>query len=258
MRCEKVLGQLALYVDGMLDREVSGAISQHLRGCTTCSRELERHGLLMESLRQLPPVPAPKFLYDLVELKINRARQDSWIHTLRSAWEYRWSRIKTTEGVWYLTRLMGSLATLVLFISIYSAMNPLYLSLADQIPTHIDWPQTPPSQRLVYNVQKIFGMPEAQKRPYRSSEAKLNDLYLYNLSQSASRTAYNDTVSVVAIVDRNGNAKVQDVIDYPVDDSLLSDCTEMINSAGWRPASQNGRAVDSRQVFIFSKIIVNN
>jgi hypothetical protein len=32
----------------------------------------------------------------------------------------------------------------------------------------------------------------------------------------------------------------------------------MINSAGWRPASQNGRAVDSRQIFIFSKIIVYN
>jgi hypothetical protein len=258
MRCEKVLGQLALYVDGMLDREVSGAVAQHLRGCGACSRELDRHSLLKEALHQLRPVPAPEYLYDLVELKIDQARRDSWIHVLRSAWEYRWSRIKATEGIWYLTRLMGSVATIVLFISIYSAMNPLYLSLADQIPSRIDFPKTLPSQRLVHNVQKVFGMPEAQKRPFRSSEAKINDLYLYNLGQSASRTSYDDTISLVAVVDRNGNAKVQDVIDYPVDDSLLSDCTEMINSAGWRPASQNGRAVDSRQVFIFSKIIVNN
>jgi predicted anti-sigma-YlaC factor YlaD len=189
MRCEKVLSHLALFGDGMIERELSEEIAQHLRGCSACSRELDHYTRLRYTLHHLASVSAPEYLGNLVDMKINRARQESWKRSLRSAWEYRWSRIKTTEGMWYLTRLMGALATLVLFISIYSAINPIYLSLADQIPTRVAWPKIPAPQQLAYNVQKAFGMLEAQKRPMRSSEAKINDLYLLNLSQSASRTA---------------------------------------------------------------------
>jgi hypothetical protein len=60
------------------------------------------------------------------------------------------------------------------------------------------------------------------------------------------------------MVDSSGAATVQNILEYPADDSLLSDFTEMINSAGWRPASQNGRAVNSPLVLTFTKIYVYN
>jgi hypothetical protein len=47
-------------------------------------------------------------------------------------------------------------------------------------------------------------------------------------------------------------------LEYPVDDSLLSAFAEMIMSANWRPASRNGRAVDSHLVLTFSRIYVSN
>ncbi len=258
MQCEKVLGNLSWFIDEVLEEDLASQIAHHLRTCEGCRRELGRTRTLVAALKSMEPVASPDFLGDLVKLRINQTGDASWRKSLRSAVEYRWSRIKTTEGMWYMTRLMGALATVVFFIAIYSAMNPLYLSFAGQIPTHIAWPTTQAPQQLAFNMQKAFGMLGAQKKPVRSSEASINDLYLDKLGQNLSRTAHDDTVSVFAKVDRNGTAKVQDILEYPSDDSLLSDFTEMINSATWRPASQNGRAVDSRQVRIFSTIYVYN
>jgi len=258
MRCEKVLGQLSLHIDEMLEENLATEISRHLRSCPDCDQEFLRLSRLKEALKCLQPVAAPDYLGDLINLKIQQARQESWQKLLQSALEYRWSRIKTTEGMWYVTRLMGALATVVFFVAISSAINPFYFTLANQMPTQIDWPRSESSMQFVQGVQQALGMPKARKMPVRSQEASINDEYLFHLSQSASLTDHNDTVSVVTMVDRNGAAKVQDILEYPSDDSLLSDFTEMINSAGWRPASQNGRAVDSRQVRIFSQIYVYN
>ncbi|MGA2261071.1 MAG: zf-HC2 domain-containing protein [Acidobacteriota bacterium] len=259
MRCEKVLGHLSLFLDEMLEVELADGVSQHLRSCSDCSRELGRLKKLRNALTSLEPVEAPDYFYDLVNLKISRARQESWRKNLQSAFECWWSRVRTTEGMWYVTRLMGAMATIVFFIAISSAMNPIYLGLSGQLPGRGGVALIQPSQQLAKNLQKVFGSPlAAQKKPIRSSDPKINDQYLANLAQSVSRTAHDDTVSVVAVVDRLGAAKVQDVLEYPSDDSLLSDFTDMIMTAGWRPASQNGRAVDAWLVLTFSKIYVYN
>ena len=89
-------------------------------------------------------------------------------------------------------------------------------------------------------------------------DPKISDLYLLKLGETASRTGHDDTVSVVTVVDRSGAATVRDILEYPDDESLLSEFTDMIMSAGWRPASKNGRAVDSPLVYTFSKIYVFN
>jgi hypothetical protein len=46
------------------------------------------------------------------------------------------------------------------------------------------------------------------------------------------------------------------VLEYPADETLLSEFNRMITSARCRPARQNGRAVDSFLVLTFSKISV--
>lgn len=259
MRCEKVLGQLSLFLDEMIEGDPAAEISDHLALCADCGCEFVRLKKVRNALKKLEPVETPDYLYNLVELKISRARQNTWRNNLQSALEYHWSRVRTTEGMWYLTRLAGMLATVVFFIAISSAMNPIFLDLADPLPVHGYAVQVRPPQQLAKGLQRVFGSPvEAQKKPIRASEPKISDLYLVNFSQTASRTAHDDTVSVVTVIDRSGTAKVQDVLEYPSDDSLLSDFTDMITTAGWRPASRNGRAIDSPLVLTFSKIYVYN
>jgi hypothetical protein len=258
MRCEKVLGQLSLFLDEVLEYDLATGVAQHLRACLTCNREFARLKKLRNVLSSLQPVETPDYLRNLVERKINTARQHSWRSSLQSALEYRWSRIRTTEGIWYLTKLTGAMATLVLFIAISSAMNPMDLEFGDQLTSRGFMSQAPRSQQLAVGVLTNLGLPpvEAQKRPISPSDPKTNDLNLVNLGQNASSSANDDMISVVMIVDRSGRAKVQRILEYPADESLLSAVTDWISSTSWRPASRNGRAIDSQLVLTFSKIFV--
>jgi len=216
--------------------------------------------MLQNGLRKLQPVRTPAYLRDLVEIKIRATRQDSWRSALRSAFEYRWSRIRTTEGMWYLTRLSGVMATVIMFIAICASVSPMNLEFVDQLSARGAMSQTQRSQQLGIGVLTHLGITstQAQRIPISSSGPKINDLNMVNFGQSAPSTAQDDTVSVVAIVDRNGTAKIQDILEYPADESLLSAYAQMIMSANWRPASRNGRAVDSQVPLTYTRIYVSN
>jgi hypothetical protein len=258
MKCKEALSELSPYADEMLATARAVQVSDHLEECSSCRAQFDRLVLLRRKLRTLGSVTEPPYLRHLLELRLEGARQDNWRTWLREAWEYRWSRIRTTETMWFLTRITGTVATCVLFMLIsVAAMSPLYL----QFNTAVRERGAPPpnvSQQLGWGVLKNLGMRpvEAQKRPISSSEPMINDLYLLNFSQTASRTRHDDNISVVTVVDRSGAAKIQDVLEYPVDSTLLSEFNTMIQSARYRPASQNGRAVDAHLVMTFSKISV--
>ena len=261
MKCDRVLGNLSPFLDGMLEEDLTAGVEHHLAGCSDCSRELARLKQLRAQLLDLRPVATPDYLHHLVRLRIRNARENTVRQGLRAVLEYQWSRIRTTEGMWYLTRLAGAMATIILFVAIYSAMNPIYLGITGPLPDH-EW-MSPPHFRPWQLGNAILGNlgmrpVEAHKMPVRSSDPKINDLYLVQLGESASRTGRDDTVSVVTMVDRSGTATKPEILEYPEDESLLSEFTDMIMSAGWRPASKNGRAIDSPLVFTFSKIYVFN
>ncbi len=258
MKCRQALPQLSSYLDEMLGPETAVQVEGHLNACASCRAQLDRLLLLKAKLSALGGVTTPPYLRHLVQLRLESARQDSWRVWLREAWEYRWSRIKTTESMWFLTRIAGTVATCVLFLLISTAaLSPIYLQLTP--PSHDrGGPPQNVRQQLGWGVLKNLGlMPvEAQRRPISSSEPRINDLYLLNFGQTASRAGRDDTFSVVTVVDRRGAAKIQDVLEYPTDSALLSEFNSMIMSARYRPASQNGRAVDAHLVMTFSKISV--
>ncbi len=260
MRCKTVLDQLSLFLDEGLDIEQARGVAQHLRECSSCNPEFERLQTVQRCLRKLPHVKAPEYLRELVEMKIVAASHDSWRDRLRSALEYRWSRIRTTEGAWYWTRLTGVMATVLFFVAIYAAMTPADLGFDESLPVHAMISQNLRPQQLGSAVLRNLGITpvEAQKIPISPSNPKINDLNVVNFGQSATSSNQDDTVSVVAMVDRSGSATIQDVLEYPADESLLSGWANMITSSSWRPASRNGRAVDSRLVLTFSKVFVSN
>jgi hypothetical protein len=173
---------------------------------------------------------------------------------LRDVLEYRWSVIRSTERMWYLTRILGTVMTSVFFLMIIASMSPGYL---DQ---NSDGGPLPPAyrQQLGISVQKALGLTpiEAQRRPISPSEPRFNDLYLLNYSQSMPHSGGDDTFSVVMEIDRNGAAKIQNVLQYPEDKALLNNFNTMFMNARSRPASLNGRAVDSHLVLTFSKVSV--
>jgi len=254
MNCRTIKRELSAFLDEVLEANCATVVSEHLETCAGCRRELERLEALREALRSLGPVTAPDYLHHMLEMRLSNELRENWKTRLKEAWQYQWSRIRTTEGIWYLTRLAGTAMTFILFTAITAAMGPLYIDLQTSAPD-----RTVPLQQFRMNVLKNLGLLplDAQRKPINPREPMLNDEYLVRFGQEVSRTgAAEDTFSVVAVVDRSGTAKIQNVLEYSSDSSLLSDFNDMISSARFRPASYNGRAVDSRLVFTFSKISV--
>jgi hypothetical protein len=254
MKCDTVIKYLSWFLDDVLDEDKAGRVSLHLNQCDRCRREFDRLVLLRRKLASMQRPESPDYLRHLVELRLTRAARETWRGTLRNAWEYRLSKIRTTEAIWYLTRLLGTATTFLLFFAISASINPLYLGFHQQQAAE----RAEVSQALRELLLKNLGLPpvEAQKKRSAAVEPALNDLYFLSFGENASRVANDDTFSVVTVVDRKGTAKIQNVLEYPADSSLLSDFNSMITSARCRPALQNGRAVDSHLVMSFSKISV--
>jgi hypothetical protein len=254
MKCKRVLKQLTWFIDDVLDGPSSDAVSEHLNQCRDCRGEFDR---LLQLRRRLGSVSAPEppeYLRHLLELRLCSEAHETWRERIRDEWKYRWSKIRTTEGIWYLTRLAGSTMTVILFLAISAAINPLYFALPQQ-----PWPErTDVVQNLRDQLLKNVGVVtmDSQKKRTAAMEPGINPLYLLEFAETASRSSRDDTVAVAAVVDKKGEAKIQNVLEYPTDKNLLSDFNSMLVSARYRPATQNGRAVDSHLVLAFSKISV--
>src|SRR5512135_1158897 len=129
MECRKVISRLSLLLDDMLDREKSRETLRHLDECREGRREWDRLVVLQRKLRSLGRAPEPEYLQHLIMTRIEAERQSTWQARLQAALEYRWSRIRSTEGVWYLTRLAGTAATCLFFVLISTAMTPAYFNI---------------------------------------------------------------------------------------------------------------------------------
>ncbi len=257
MKCEKVTRSLSLLLDGMLGDEQAAQISLHLDKCGFCRGEWCRLVELQNRLRSLEQVSAPDYLRHLVQVRIRAARELTLGAELRRALEIGWSRIRTIGGIWYLTRLAGTTATFVFFLAISAAMTPAYFNL-QQAAKDREGLSPEGRYQLVIGVLKNLGMSpvEARKIPFSKSEPKINELYLLSFGENASRTSADDSFSVVTVIDRTGSAKIRDILEYPADSTLLADFNQMLLTARCRPASENGRAVESHLVMNFSKIAV--
>jgi len=257
MRCDEALKRLSLFLDDMLDAGAASEISRHIDDCPDCRSEYERLAALRGCLESLERVRPPEYFGDLLRIRLAGVEKNRWSASFRAAVEYRWSRIRTTESTWVVARALGATFALVLFFLVYAAMNQIYVSLG-MGPSPRGAVSQAQSLQMVQAVLKNLGMAslEAQKKPIGSVDPKINPLYLLDFGQNAVSSAQNDTFSVVTAVDRNGSARIEDVIEYPVDGALLAAFNDMISSARCRPARLNGRAVDSILVLTFSKISV--
>jgi hypothetical protein len=252
MLCKTVLHQLSEYFDGVLEADSAAEVSQHLRQCIGCRKQYDSLVALHRRLKSLQRIEAPEYMEALVRLRIMaQEKEEPWHKRLRDWLELCWSRIRTTEGMWYWTRALGTVLTSICFLVI----NPIYFDVNQPDRPLLPAPYT---QRVGINVlQKLGMMPvDESKGPQVRIKPAINDAYLVNFAQNMPRAAEDDTLSVVAAVDSSGAAKIKNVLQYPADRNLLSNFNEMISTAHCRPASQNGKAVDSHLVLTFSRISV--
>ena len=251
MLCKNVLPLLSEFYDEVLDADVSVQVSQHLDQCGLCRKEFESLSILQNKLKSLKSIQAPEFLGSLVEHRIAEMQKNSWHRNLRNELERMWSKIRTTESTWYITKALGTVMT-SLFFFLICGNNPLpFMASMEKYSVTTDF-----GHQVRQGAPTNPGMQVAPKIHIIKSDPAINELYLNNLGESMSQPGNDDTVSVLAEVDSSGSAKIQNVIERPNDQRLLSNVKEVITRAHYRPASENGKAVPSYIIFIFYKISV--
>lgn len=257
MKCREASNRLSLLLDGRLEPSEASEVTRHLDLCPNCRGEYDRLSKLQSRLQSLERVQCPEYLPDLLEIRLASARKETFLGGLRAALEYRWSRIRTTEARWYWTRVLGTVSSFLFFFVIYSVLNQFFVALQAG-PSDRGGISQAESQKVVQNVLKNLGMMPvaAQKKPIGATTPDINGLYLLSIGQDAMKSSQDGTFSVVTAIDRMGAARIQNVLEYPADRTLLAEFSNMISSARCRPARLNGRAVDSVLVLTFSKISV--
>ena len=167
MKCQEVIKLLSPFFDEALETDTAIGVSAHLRQCPGCMRELERLNRIRRQLKSLGRIEAPDYLHHLLQLRLSNAEQGTWRARMRDALEYRWSRIRTTEGIWFFTRILGTAMTFFFFFTLSSVMNPILLDIRSQAPERGSSSQTV-QQQLVFSLlpQNLGLIPlEAQKKP---------------------------------------------------------------------------------------------
>jgi hypothetical protein len=254
MLCKNVVPVLSEFFDEVLDSEASVQVSQHLDQCSRCRKEFDSLSVLHSRLKSLKGIQAPDYLGSLVEHRIAETQQNSWRRNLQNELERCWSKIRTTESMWYITKALGTVMTSLFFFLISG--NNIPLSIMDA--TNMERDSITPAfrQQVRHDFVARLGMQQALKIRVTKSDPAINELYLNDLGESMSKPGKDDTVFVLYEVDSSGSAKIQNVLERPNDPRLLTTVSEMISSAHFRPASENGKKVSSHLVFTFSRVSV--
>jgi len=66
MSCHEIEKELSAYLDGELPPKEADRVREHIAKCPACARELERLRRVIETMRELPAVPAPKGLKEKI------------------------------------------------------------------------------------------------------------------------------------------------------------------------------------------------
>lgn len=254
MLCKTVSKRLSEFFDGVLDEEMSVRISQHLTKCASCRKELEAISSLHESLNSLGRIPAPDYLYHLVQTRLAEKKNNTWIRQIAGAFAFRWSRIRTTGSQFYWTRALGTIMAAFFFFVISSSIDPFCpgsVSQADERSVI----NKEDSKRMRSEISRnLGGVPI--RLPERSYRPALHDQYLIDIGESRAGDSEEYDFTVVTEVDSNGAGKIRNVFESPDDRGFLDIVTDTIAIARFRPGYKDGQPVSSRLILKFNKTTV--
>jgi|WetSurMetagenome_2_1015567.scaffolds.fasta_scaffold128995_2 hypothetical protein len=253
MLCKNALPLLSEFSDEVLDADLSVQISQHLDQCGSCRRELESLSILQGKLKSLKGIQAPEFLGSLVEHRIAEIQRNSWRRDLRNELERTWSKIRTTEGTWYITRALGTVMTSLFFFLIWGNNIPSSF-IEDSMKRDFITPAD--RQQAYQEFLRKMGLPPDPKIRVITSNPAIHEIYLKDMGESMSTPGKDDSASVLAAIDPLGSGKIQSVLKRPNDQQILNNINDMITKARYRPASQNGKPVPSHMIFNVDKVTV--
>ena len=254
MLCNTESERLSEFFDGVLDEEMSFQVSQHLKQCESCRKELDALSNLHGKLNSLTRIPAPEYLYHLIQTRMSDRKNNTWIKQIRDALAFRCSRIRTTGGQFYWTRALGTIMAAFFLFVISSSIDPFYRGSVSQAAERsvVDKDTT---ERVCNKFSRNFGVFPV-KLPERNYSPALHDEYLVELGENAASDSEEYDFTVVTEVDPSGTGTIQNIIESPYDQGSLNSVKDAISLARFRPAYKDGHPVSSPLILKFYGITV--
>lgn len=264
MLCEETKPLISMYVDDGVSLPIRVAIDEHLGECPVCRAHLGEIRLLKQNLRALsrPAVPT-----DLAR-SINEAI------AIEAAAQRLQPRLSFGERAahWLQPKLMpytvGSLASVVLFVTVFAALRPHFVALheaalqntANNTVVFVRVPGTVLDLNQPVNSEYYA----ASRAPFAEQSPSLNPSgALAALTRSYSHAGRPeadedaDDMMVVADVFSNGSASLAGVVQAPRDRRMLADFESALRrDPAFVPAAFDRRPDTMRVVFSVQKVDV--
>jgi len=261
MLCEKVIPLLSEYFDEVLEPETAIQVSQHLDQCARCRKELGGISAVHDKLSGLNGIRAPEYFRELMEHRLSTLDKYNWRAEMRNELERRWSLIRTTGATWYMTKALGAVMATVFFLLIPYTINPIAVEADNSMPGRHVYTLAQKQQVALNVVAKLGMLPKEAKmelaRPKQPPvKSAIHEQYLYNFAQTISQNGNDYDFSVMTYVDQSGQGKAQNVLEHPNAQSFLTSFNKVVSAGRFAPARENGEAVPSHMLLMFSKISV--
>ena len=258
MLCEDVRQSLSTYIDNALTLPARVEVDHHIDGCPVCRDEVVKLRSLTRGLAQLGAPAAPVDLITSISHAVaieaaarRQAPRPSFFQRISSFVEPR-----------LFPYSVGSMASLILFVSMFVALRPHFIALHEAAiqdsgvfvipgrPADITQPVT----------SETFA---ASRAPFAAQSPSLNPKgALAMLTQSYANPRSDqpqeaDDMIVVADVFSNGAASLADVVHPPRDRRMLNEFELALRQdAAFVPASMDRRPDTMRVVFTVQKVDV--
>lgn len=260
MNCEETTDVLSQYIDDVLTLPVRVGVDDHLDRCPVCRAHVMELRSLSRSLRKIsrPVEPA-----DLASSITDALMIESAARRLAPK-----RSLRESLAVWLQPRLMpysvGSLASLLLFVSMFVAFRPHFVALQDAARQN-GGVAFQPSLGYDLNVPVSPADFSAKRAPFAEQSPTLNPggalAVLTSSYAHPHANAYQDSDDMVVIADvfSNGAASLADVVQAPRDRQMLADFELALRqSAAFVPASLDHRPGTMRVVFSVQKVDVRD
>jgi hypothetical protein len=263
MTCLESQKAFTPYLDGVLNREASAALGEHVGVCPVCRQELEETRAIVRGLsllaRPVPPVNLSASIRDA--LIIERAARNASPRLSHAERVTRWL------GVRLMPYSVGAVYSVVLFVAVFGGLRQqlkVLRNLAEAQalesgqPYSVTWIDgrggydvtRPLSPDLAAAARAAFG-PESPTLNPRGALAALT------LAPPREGQPDDDDMIVVADVYGNGSASLAEVVEPPRNRHMIDELQDALRkSPAFVPASLDRRPQTMRVVFVLQKMNV--
>jgi Putative zinc-finger len=264
MSCDEIQELLSLYSDDGLTPGERARCDHHLEVCPVCRAHVADLRNLRMRLASLPRPAAPPDLVPAInhalvaEVSVERARRNAPAS----------EAFVDFISVWLQPRLMryafSSVASLILFASVFLALRPHMIALHDAANTFAVLTAPSDGSPRGFNINEPISPSSyaALRTPYNTESPSLNPnggIASLNLSNPHLhvKNGESDDMMVIADVFSNGTASLADVMHAPKDRQMLDDFQAALrNNAAFVPAALDRRPETMRVVFSIQRVEV--